>query len=72
MTSKAIPSDLHEFRGRRSQREERAVEVGPVELMALLEWELRYQPRALRNIRTKFKRFCVELFQRLEKARCGQ
>jgi len=54
---------------RRVHHEERAVELGPVELMALLEWELRRRPVALRNARTKYKEFCVALYRRLEKAR---
>lgn len=50
----------------------RAIELGPIELVALLAWELNRRPRALRNVRTKYKQFCVELFQRLEKARSGR
>jgi hypothetical protein len=53
-------------------RNERATEFGPVELVTLLEWELKHRPRALRNVRTKYKKFCLELFQRLEKARYGR
>jgi hypothetical protein len=50
---------------------ERAVELGPVELMALLEWELRNRPRALQNQRKKYIAFCVELYRKLETTRRG-
>jgi hypothetical protein len=72
MTSESVPSNVPKLRMSRSQRKERAVEVGPVELMALLEWELRHRPRALRNIRMKYTQSCLRLYVRLEKARCGQ
>jgi hypothetical protein len=50
-------------------RKDRAVELGPEELMALLEWELRNRPRALRNRRIEYKTFCRRLHQRLTRAR---
>jgi hypothetical protein len=52
-----------------SQLEERAVEVGPVELMNLLEWELRKQPRALRKVRQRYVDLCVALYRGSEKCR---
>lgn len=47
----------------------RAEELGPVELIALLEWELRDQPRSLRKIRRIYSDFCLALYSRLERAR---
>jgi hypothetical protein len=69
MTSESLPSNLRRVRGSRSDREERAIQLGSVELMTLLEWELKDRPGALRNVRTKYQQHCVELFQRLEKSR---
>lgn len=54
------------------RREERAVELGPAELMVLLEWALRNRPRAVRNVRRSYREFCVALYRRLERARCSQ
>lgn len=59
------------------RRESRAVELGPVELMALLEWELSMglygdRPRALRNVRQRYVDFCRQLYRRLQEARRGR
>lgn len=43
----------------------RAEELGPVELMALLEFSLRNRPRALRNVRRQYSDFCLKLYRRL-------
>jgi hypothetical protein len=51
-----------------SRAEQRAVELGPVELMNLLEWRLRTRPRALRPQRRKYSQFCLELYRRLRRA----
>jgi hypothetical protein len=55
-----------------AERVRRAVELGPIELMSLIEWELRSRPRALRNARRKYRDFCVALYRRPEKARGGR
>jgi hypothetical protein len=54
------------------QHKNRAVELGPVELMALLEWELRHRPRALRNARREYVDLCQRLYARLARARRGR
>jgi len=51
-----------------SRAEQRAVELGSIELMNQLEWALRKQPRALRAQRRKYIRFCLELYRRLVRA----
>jgi hypothetical protein len=51
-----------------SRAAQRAVELGPVELMSLLEWRLRKHPRALRNQRRRYRQFCLGLYHRLERA----
>lgn len=48
---------------------QRAEEIGPSELMALLEWELRDRLRALRNVRREYRAFCLRLYRRLARAR---
>jgi len=54
--------------GRRwpSRREERALELGPSELMNLLEWHFRNRPVALRNIRAEYRAFCAKLLAQIE------
>jgi hypothetical protein len=54
---------------RKVGRSERAVALGPVELMNLLEWELRTRPRALRHTRKKYRDFCRCLYRRLQRGR---
>ena len=51
-----------------SPRQLRAVELGADELIARLEWELRNHPRALRNLRRAYRRFCWDLLAKLERA----
>jgi len=51
-----------------SSREFRAVELGADELMSRLEWVLRDRPRALRNVRNQYRRFCCQLYVRLQRA----
>lgn len=48
---------------------QRAEEIGPSELMALLEWQLRDRPCALRNVRREYSGFCLRLYRRLVRAR---
>jgi hypothetical protein len=50
-----------------SRAELRAVELGPAELMNLLEWKLRKRPRALRHARRRYCQFCVALYRNLER-----
>jgi hypothetical protein len=50
-------------------RELRAVEFGADEIHARLEWHLRCRPQALRNVRARYRRFCVESLSRLERSR---
>jgi hypothetical protein len=45
----------------------RAEELGPVELMTLLEFRLKDRPRSLRNVRREYSNFCLSLYQRLER-----
>jgi hypothetical protein len=49
---------------------QRAVELGAIELVALLEWELRSRPVALRHLRDRYRDFCAGLLRQLE--RCGK
>jgi hypothetical protein len=51
-----------------SQLEEKAVERGADELVALAEFHFRDRPRALRNIRNAYKRFCAWLYRKLERS----
>ena len=60
---------LNLARLRSLQRKDRAVELGPVELIALVEWELRDRPRALGNARREYIAFCHRLYRRLTRAR---
>ena len=46
-----------------------AIELGPVELMALLGWQLRKRARALKNARQVYIDCACELYRRLERAR---
>jgi hypothetical protein len=48
--------------------EQRAVELGPQELMNLIEWQLRRRPRSLRNVRSKYRTFCLDLYKMLKQA----
>jgi hypothetical protein len=52
-----------------SPAEQRAVELGAAELITLVEWQFRNSPRALRNVRTKYRQFCVALYGCLKRAR---
>jgi hypothetical protein len=52
-----------------SRAAQRALALGPVELIALLEWELRTRPRALRHARKKYRDFCRALYRRLQRSR---
>lgn len=54
-----------------SPRQMRAVELGADELMALLEWELRERPRALRLARGRYTVFCRRLLAQLERRRAA-
>ena len=49
--------------------QKRALELGPIELMALLEWELRDRPRALQTARRIFEKAALALLACLERAR---
>jgi hypothetical protein len=57
--------------GRRfpSRREIRAIEIGCDELMALLDWQFRNRPRALRWLRRLYRFFCWLLLSVLESSR---
>lgn len=62
---------LHRIRIRKtfpSPRQRRAIDLGPVEIMALLEWRLRDRPTALRNARRLYEKFCLILYRLLERA----
>lgn len=72
MSGKSVFSNLSRVRLSRSHREERAVQLGPLELMAQLEWTLRDRPRALRIVRRIYREFCVALYRRLERAWSAQ
>jgi hypothetical protein len=39
-----------------SEKRRRAVDLGPLELMNLVEWQFRHRPVALRNCRTLFEK----------------
>jgi hypothetical protein len=54
-----------------SAQRQRAEELGPVELIALLEWQLRNRPRALRNCRGRYASFCFWLYRYLARAQRG-
>lgn len=55
----------HYFPSRRAMR---AVELGAEELLARAEWALRSQPRALRNLRSAYRRFCLFILEKIERA----
>lgn len=50
-----------------TRRQIRTLELSPVELMALLEWELRNCPRAPAFARCRYQNFSMELRSRLER-----
>lgn len=50
-----------------SRREIRAVELGPERLMVHAEWVLRDRPRALRNLRQTYRRFCTFLLAKISR-----
>jgi hypothetical protein len=56
--SKRLPSD----------REQRAVERGADELMALAEFHFRKRPRVLLRLRKLYAWFCVHLYSTLERS----
>jgi hypothetical protein len=46
----------------------RAIELGSDELLNQASWIFRARPRTLRNIRRKYRRFCLLLFRKIESA----
>jgi hypothetical protein len=50
-----------------SEKLRRAVDLGPVELMNLVEWQFRNRPVALRNCRALFENFFWRLYRRPER-----
>lgn len=48
--------------------QERALNLGADELMSQAEWALRSRPRALRNVREAYTRFCGFLLGKIEQA----
>jgi hypothetical protein len=51
-----------------SRRESRALEIGCDELMNRVGYVLRRRPRALRNIRQAYTRFCSFILRKIERA----
>jgi hypothetical protein len=51
-----------------SRQECRAVELGADELVARAEWTLRSRPRALLNLRSAYRRFCLLILEKIERA----
>lgn len=51
-----------------SPRQLRAIALGPIELMNLLEWRFRNRPTALLNVRREYREFCIKLYNRLRRA----
>ena len=50
-------------------RVEWAAKRGADELMALVEYALRYRPRALKNARRYYRDCCLRLYRALERTR---
>jgi hypothetical protein len=51
-----------------TRRQQRAVELGADKLHELLEWVLRNRPRALRNARLRYHRYCVSQLRKLDRS----
>lgn len=51
-----------------TDRGERALKRGADELVDRAEWVLRDRPRALKNLRSRYRAFCVSIYAVLERA----
>lgn len=65
-TANSLNKSAHSFDWEHVVTEQRATEIGPIELMSLLEWRLRSRPKSLRNARRSYVKLCVEMYRQLE------
>jgi hypothetical protein len=66
--SRVTESPRRRLRKIPSARETRAVSIGCDELLNLASWTFRNRPKKIRNIRARYRKFCVELLREIERA----